>query len=212
MNDSNVTSNNGMPEWFDRDVYLRSLDDVVSSLEGMEDASNDYADTIQELSEAVVNNPHLPSDTREVFAHICEDATNQMILVHNATNIASGAADKVAADLRGMPLPAKATYPADAALDGDHDLDDATTGCKVDAHDLATVGYDEADGALDTLEFTMCALAAMETAYSDEVVNGSVNIIENAVVTLREYIGDTREALLMAADGRAKQRKYQQIF
>lgn len=204
MNDSNVTSNNGMPEWFDRDVYLRSLDDVVSSLEGMEDASNDYADTIQELSEAVANNPHLPSDTREDFAHICEDATNQMILVHNATNIASGAAEKVADALRGMPM--------DDASDDDHDLGDATAGCEVDVHDLATVRYDEADGALDTLEFTMCALAAMETAYSDEVVNGSVNIIENAVVTLREYIGDTREALLMAADGRAKQRKYQQIF
>lgn len=196
MNDSNVTSNNGMPEWFDRDVYLRSLDDVVSSLEGMEDASNDYAGTIQELSEAVVNNPHLPSDTREVFAHICEDATNQMILVHNSTNIAAIAAQDVADALRGMPMPAKAAYPMDEASDDDHDLDDATPVCELDAHDLATVGYDEADKALDTLEFTMCALAAMETAYSDEVVNGSVNIIENAVVTLREYIGDTREALI----------------
>lgn len=207
----NVMSNNGMAGGFDRDVYLRSLDYMVSSLEDMELASNNFADAIQEIGEAVASSSLLP-DARESFARICEDAANQMILVHNATNAASRAAETVADALRGMPMLANAAYPMDEASDGDHDLDDATAGCKVDAHDLATVRYDEADGALDTLEFTMCALAAMETAYSDEVVNGSVNIIENAVVTLREYIGDTREALLMAADGRAKQRKYQQII
>ena len=93
-----------------------------------------------------------------------------------------------------------------------HDLGDVTATCKADAHDLATLRYDEADHALDALEFVMCALAAMETAYSNEVVNGCVCIIDDAVLTLREYVGDARAALLMAADGRAKQRKYQQIF
>lgn len=207
----NVMSNNDMAEGFDRDVYLRSLDYMVSSLEDMELASNNFADAIQEMGEAVASSSLLP-DARESFARICEDAANQMILVHSSTNFASGAAETVADALRGMSLPAKVGCPTDGASDGDRDLDDATPVCELDAHDLATVGYDEADGALDTLEFTMCALAAMETAYSDEVVNGSVNIIENAVVTLREYIGDTREALLMAADGRAKQRKYQRVF
>lgn len=208
---NDMNSKHGFPTWFDGRRYLDYLSDVITTLECVEDNSNDYADIFRELR-AAVSDSSLPSDFRKDFARICEGATNQMILVHNSTNIAAIAAQDVADALRGMPMPAKAAYPMDEASDDDHDLDDATPVCELDAHDLATVGYDKADKALDTLEFTMCALAAMETAYSDEVVNGSVNIIENAVVTLREYIGDTREALLMAADGRAKQRKYQQIF
>lgn len=194
----NVMSNNDMAEGFDRDVYLRSLDYMVSSLEDMELASDNFADAIQEMGEAVASSSLLP-DARESFARICEDATKQMLNVHSSTNFASVVVQGVAAELRGMPMPAKVRYPTDITGDGNLDLGDATAGCKVDTHDLATVGYDGADKALDTLEFTMCALAAMETAYSDEVVNGSVNIIENAVVTLREYIGDTREALISAS-------------
>lgn len=90
--------------------------------------------------------------------------------------------------------------------------DDEATECQTDMHDLITVRYDESDQNLDVLEFVTCALAVMDSTYSDKVVNGCVSTIDDAVAALREYIGDTREALLMAADGRAKQRKYQQIF
>ena len=206
---NDMNSKCSFPTWFDGRRYLDYLSDVVSTLDGVEDSSNDYADIFRELR-AAVSDSSLPSDVREDFARICEDAANQMILVHNATNAASRAAETVADALRGMP--AKAPHSTIDAGDDDRGLIDATSVRELDTHDLATVGYDEADQALDMLEFVMCALAAMESTYSDEVVNGCVQTIESAVVTLREYIGDTREALLMAADGRAKQRKYQQIF
>lgn len=70
---------------------------------------------------------------------------------------------------------------------------------RLDTTQLVTRRYDEADQTLDGLEFVMCAIAAMENSYSDQVVNGCVSIINDAVVTLREYIGDTRETLLVVA-------------
>lgn len=63
---------------------------------------------------------------------------------------------------------------------------------------LATTRYDEADKCLDILEFVMCALAAMESAYSDRVTNGCISTIDDAVAILREYIGDARDALISA--------------
>lgn len=73
---------------------------------------------------------------------------------------------------------------------------DAATECQTDMHDLITVRYDEADQSLDVLEFVTCALAVMDSTYSDTVVNGCVSTIDDAVAALREYIADTRKALI----------------
>lgn len=71
-------------------------------------------------------------------------------------------------------------------------------GNELDMRALATTGYDKADQTLDKLHFLMCALAAMETSYSDQTVNGLVQIIDDVDRTLREYVGATRTALISA--------------
>lgn len=68
---------------------------------------------------------------------------------------------------------------------------------------LATTDYDRADQTLDKLEFVMCALTAMETSYSDQTVNGLVQIIDDIHHALREYVDATRAVLISVADGGA---------
>lgn len=68
----------------------------------------------------------------------------------------------------------------------------------LDLRALVTTRYDEADKCLDVLEFVTCALAVMDSTYSNTVVNGCVSTIDDAVAALREYIADTREALISA--------------
>lgn len=69
---------------------------------------------------------------------------------------------------------------------------------QADFHELACSRYDRADEALDKITFVLCAASAMETTYSDNVVNGFVQIVDDAVSTLRKYLDDSREAMVRA--------------
>ncbi len=60
---------------------------------------------------------------------------------------------------------------------------------------LVTTDYDAADKTLDKLIFAECAVVNMMDGYSDSVINGLLEILDDSTTEIRRYIKAMRAAL-----------------